>query len=377
MSILRVDNMGWFAPLWNVLWRVGVAVIVAWLAWHLGTIIVTFLLAAVFAYFVNFGVDYLTRYKWLWVRDNRTKRMIACLLCYAVLVGCAWIATVQASHPVKEGIAALSANWETYRDTIDKQQQDLNDFYVKNLPPDVRETLSGWFGRVMTSFGQPAAGAPKIPILGWIGFVVELILVPVIAFYFIVDGRAIKREIFQFIPPDRTRLAARIAREVNVVMRQYTMSQVILCMIAGVVTWFIFLMLPEAREYAVIVGIYAAITRAIPVAGAIIGGIPIVALAALSVGSVSAGIVVAVLFTLLHFLESKLIYPIIVGNHVKMHPVIVIAALLIGFEFFGILGMFFAPPIAAITRNVWLYVVKPGGRPLEVELEELAATHAG
>jgi putative heme transporter len=92
----------------------------------------------------------------------------------------------------------------------------------------------------------------------------------------------------------------------------------------------------------------------VPVVGSLIGGIPIVLLAALSANSVTAGAWVAAAFTLMHLLESKLLYPMVVGQRMKMHAVLVVASLLVGFEFFGILGMFFAPPLAAIARNVWV-----------------------
>ena len=55
---------------------------------------------------------------------------------------------------------------------------------------------------------------------------------------------------------------------------------------------------------------------------------------------------------MMHFLESKVLLPKIVGHHVDLHPVSVIISLLIGMEFFGFIGVFLAVPIAAVLKIV-------------------------
>ena len=348
--------------MWNVLWRTAAVLLLGWFLWRSGSIVAMFLLSAAFAYFVWFGVEFLIGFRWV-VLDHWKgfKRGFACLICYAALVGVIWAASAQMAAPVKTGIATLTANWDNYMQVFNSESQDLRGFYMKNVPRTAREFIDSRVQRVVDDLGVPDSrregqAAPRSP-WSWLGFIVELVLVPVLAFYFIYDGRGLKREVLNVMPPAYVRPLIRVFRETNAVMRQYVLSQVILCVVAGIVTYLIFVLTPAlapARPYAVIVGLYAAGTRAIPVVGALIGGIPIVLLAAASAGDVTAGMWVAVAFSLMHLLESKLLYPMVVGQRMKMHPVLVVASLLIGFEFFGILGMFFAPPVAAIARNCWL-----------------------
>jgi predicted PurR-regulated permease PerM len=54
----------------------------------------------------------------------------------------------------------------------------------------------------------------------------------------------------------------------------------------------------------------------------------------------------------MHFLESKVLLPKIIGHEVDLHPVSVIVALLLGMEFFGFLGVFLAVPAAAIAKTL-------------------------
>ena len=80
-------------------------------------------------------------------------------------------------------------------------------------------------------------------------------------------------------------------------------------------------------------------------------------------------------FTFLHFAESKFIMPLLIGDRMELHPVVIIIVLIVGGEVGGmliggqigsLLGMFFAAPIAAITRvmvrRYWLRM-RRSGRP--------------
>jgi predicted PurR-regulated permease PerM len=90
--------------------------------------------------------------------------------------------------------------------------------------------------------------------------------------------------------------------------------------------------------------VLAATTRVIPVIGPILGGVPIIVLTALD--DWRKAVVVLVLFTLMHLLESKVVMPRLIGYRIKLHPAVVIIVLLIGAEFFGMWGMFLAAPVA-------------------------------
>jgi predicted PurR-regulated permease PerM len=69
---------------------------------------------------------------------------------------------------------------------------------------------------------------------------------------------------------------------------------------------------------------------------------------------------VLIFFTLLHLFESKVLMPKIIGYHMRLHPAIIMIVLLIGSEFFGLIGMFLAAPVATIVRVlIQYYVIRP------------------
>jgi len=146
-------------------------------------------------------------------------------------------------------------------------------------------------------------------------------------------------------------------RDVNRTMQGYVRGQLILCLIAAVVTSTALYLL-GVRVFLTL-GILAGLARAVPVIGPMVTSVPIVAIAWIQVDA-RAAVIALVVFTVMHFVESKLIMPKVIGLESALHPVVVIVAILMGGEFLGITGMFVAVPIAAIVRVLFLHW-KEGG----------------
>jgi predicted PurR-regulated permease PerM len=179
---------------------------------------------------------------------------------------------------------------------------------------------------------------------------VEIVLLPVLAYYFALDSKKLKHEAVAAVPRRRRREVARMIHEFNRIMHSFVIGQAILCLLAGLVVWLLLLAL--GVRYALTLGILAGVTRAIPIIGPILGGIPIILLTLVTSGMPIALIVLTV-FTIMHFVESKFVMPMLIGERMNLHPVVIIIVLLIGQEFGGLLGMFFAAPIAAIIRVIF------------------------
>ena len=180
------------------------------------------------------------------------------------------------------------------------------------------------------------------------GFIVELILIPVLVFYFLTDGRAIRAEARLLCPREWQARGGRVLNDLDRVLDGYIRGQVWMCIIAWIFVTILLLVL--GVPYALPLGILAGLTRGVPVIGPILGGVPLIAVALLTTGSMQTTITLLIAFTLMHFLESKVLLPKIVGHEVDLHPVTVIIALLVGLEFFGFLGVFLSVPIAALMK---------------------------
>jgi predicted PurR-regulated permease PerM len=235
----------------------------------------------------------------------------------------------------------LINQWQTRLDTAIKPYMDVvapgRDFRIDreipqaitNLAPRAQKWLANAFSHV--------------------GFIVELLLVPVLVFYFLSDGPAIRQEARLLFPQSWRARGSRMLSDLDRVLDGYIRGQVIMCVIAwlAVTLGLWALRIPHAFT----MGLIAGLTRAVPVIGPLLGGIPIVLLC-LFTTNVQTTIIVLSGFIAMHFLESKVLLPKIVGHEVDLHPVSVIVALLLGMEFFGFLGVFLAVPVAAVLKII-------------------------
>ena len=183
-----------------------------------------------------------------------------------------------------------------------------------------------------------------------LGFIVELLLIPVLAFYFLAEGPQIRREARLFVPAAWRAPLARMGEHFDFVLDGYVRGQLWMCIIAWVLVTITLAILRV--PHAVTLGLIAGITRAIPVIGPLLGAIPLLLVCLIYTRSAQTTMILLGAFAAMHLIESKILLPKIVGHHVDLHPVTVIISLLIGLEFFGFMGVFLAVPIAAVIKIV-------------------------
>jgi predicted PurR-regulated permease PerM len=258
-------------------------------------------------------------------------------------------------QPLAAELREFTANWGTYQTLLLEKMKYFQDWYA-SLPEDVRL----WVERQETSdagarFGEQLQHLVQRTLESGM-LLVEMILIPVLAFSFLTESRPLKREFVALLPYNRVRDGLYVIRQTGRILQSYAVGQLILALIAGGVVYL--LMMVMGIRYALALAVIAAITRVIPVVGPIFGGIPIVLLATLQ--GWDRGLTVLIVFSLMHLVESKVVMPKLIGYRIKLHPAVVIIVLLIGAEFFGVWGMFLAAPVAAVIRTLLHhFVVRP------------------
>jgi predicted PurR-regulated permease PerM len=255
--------------------------------------------------------------------------------------------------PFVAEITHVATNWDReYRGRFQQYVRDANRWYETRISPEWRAWIAEQWEQAQTDGGlRPRMTewlSYAIQHTGqMIHYVVELVLLPVIAFYFALDSKRLKREFVGTVPTRYRREVLRSIRDFNQIMYSFVVGQALLCALAGLIVGLILVLC--GVPYALTLGLLAGVTRAIPIIGPIVGGIPIVVLALVTKGPGVAALVL-IAFTIMHFAESKFIMPYLIGDRMELHPVVIIVVLLIGQEFGGLLGMFFAAPIAALVR---------------------------
>jgi predicted PurR-regulated permease PerM len=213
----------------------------------------------------------------------------------------------------------------------------------------------------------------------------SLVLLIVVSVYMLLDMERFGRAIDRRYPPRPGE--APLVRSMEHALASYVRGQLLLSLIigasAGFGLWVLAAvgLLPHAQQYALLFGAIVAVTEVIPYLGPWLGAIPPLAYA-LVVHPISA-LWVALLFLGIHQIEGHVVVPNVMGNALRLHPLLVIFGLAAGAEVYGLPGALIALPLLAVGRAVWEFFAdrikfepwsSTGGPgtdvPVEVELVE-------
>jgi len=211
---------------------------------------------------------------------------------------------------------------------------------TQTVSSHLREYLLGQFGNALT-LGLTA-----------LTMALQLLLMFIVAFLLALEAPAVRRDLRRFVPNDYRTDFDQIWRQVRKMLYAYVRGQLIVAALIGIssgVACFV-LGLPDA----VALGLIAGVTALIPYFGPFLGAIPAI-LVGLSLSPQTA-LVIALVYLLLSNVILNVVYPKIVGDAVKLPPILVIIALIAGFSWGGILGMFVAVPIAATLRILFDHI---------------------
>jgi predicted PurR-regulated permease PerM len=187
-----------------------------------------------------------------------------------------------------------------------------------------------------------------------------LILIIVIAVYMLLYGERIGAGVRSIVPKgDGTPeddFPTRIQSAVFGYVRGQILFSVAMGTSAGVMLWILGTLgvFPEGRTYALFFGIFYGLAELIPYVGPAVGGFPPVIIAALSNHPIDA-VWLIIAFTGLQQLEGHVVAPNVFGQALRINPLLVIFALLLGGQIAGFIGAFIALPIAAILRETVVY----------------------
>jgi predicted PurR-regulated permease PerM len=205
----------------------------------------------------------------------------------------------------------------------------------------------------------------------------SVVLLIVISIYMLLDMQRFGRAIDRRFPPRPGEEP--LLRSIEHALASYVRGQATLSLVigasSGIGIWVLAAtgLLPHAQQYALLFGAWVALTEVIPYLGPWLGAAPPFAYA-LVVHPISA-LWVALLFLGIQQVEGHIVVPNIMGNALRLHPLLVIFGLAAGAELYGLPGALTALPLLAVGRAIWEFFVdritfEPWqGRPVPVEVE--------
>lgn len=213
------------------------------------------------------------------------------------------------------------------------------------LPPNINTIIEQGIASA-ASFSADLARRILQAIFGFASSIVQLVVVPVLTYYFLKDWRTLKEQIIMLFAAEFHTKVGTVIEEMAIVVSAYIRGQVIISVVIGFIVFGG--MYLSGVGYPLVLGLLAACTETIPIIGPIVGSVPAIMLAYLI--SPSLALKVILFYIVVHQLENHIIVPNIMGHTINLHPVIVIISLLIGYQLLGIVGMMVAVPVTALLR---------------------------
>lgn len=227
---------------------------------------------------------------------------------------------------------------------------DVSSFRLETVTDTIRENL-GKTGGIVGIILQQATRS-TMALLTWL---VNLAMIPVVAFYLMRDWKEIMQRIRGLLPRQHEGLAVSLVRDCDEVLSSFIRGQLLVMLCLGVIyslgLWLIGL------ELALLIGMIAGLASIVPYLGFVVGvGAALIA-AIFQFGDVFHLVAVVAVFSLGQVIESTLLVPLLVGDRIGLHPVAVIFAVLAGGQLFGFVGVLLALPIAAVLMVLVRYML--------------------
>ncbi len=189
-------------------------------------------------------------------------------------------------------------------------------------------------------------------------FIPWLILVPILAFFFLKDANLFRVSLLRIFPSGdwRTRIES-IIHDVNTTLAAYTRAQLISCALIGTLCTIGFYLL--GVNYALLLGVMAGIFEFVPLIGPIT-----IAIIAIFIGGLESGwqaLYIGIFLGVLRILQDYVFYPRIVREGVHLHPLAIILSVLAGEQVAGIPGVFLSIPVVALLTVVYKHILEHSG----------------
>ncbi len=332
-------------------WQLAALVVgIGLLLWLLGPVLTPFVVAALLAYLGDPAVDRLER-----LRLSRSGAVtIVFLLMTLALVGIVLLLIPMLERQVttlidqfpryREWFTGTVLPWVSERIGMDVEGVDVESLYA--MLRDHWKQAGGFAATVLGGISRSS-----LVVVNW---VVNLALIPVVAFYLLRDWDVMVEKLRLLIPRSIEPVVTRLTREADSVLGGFLRGQISVMLALGAIyavgLWMV------GIDLALLIGMIAGLVSFIPYLGAIVGvGIGLIA-ALVQYGDWSHVLLVGLVFGVGQLMESFVLTPFLVGDRIGMHPVAVIFSVMAGGQLFGFVGILVALPVAAVVMVILRYL---------------------
>ncbi len=333
-------------------WLIGGVLVL--LIYLLGPILAPFLIAAIIAYICNPLVDRIETWKFGKFRFNRTfaSLLVLSFVCIVIML----LLLIVVPMLIKEFtlvVERLPQYLANLRDNVEPWMQ-------KNLGLTLNMDLIH-IQKILTNNLQAAAGSLSTAVqtigshgMTIIGWVANLLLIPIVLFYMLRDWHPMLASALELIPKRQQKFTKQLATEIDHVLAGFLRGQLTVMLLMS--AFYSIGLLLAGLDLAIPIGVLSGLLGFIPYLGISLGMVLAVLAGLLEFNSLEQLIPIFVVYGIGQIIESFWLTPTIVGDRIGLHPIMVIFALLAGGQLFGFTGVLLALPASAAIAVALRYV---------------------
>jgi len=272
--------------------------------------------------------------------------------------------------------------------------------FARELPAIVRQAAHGrgQIGRLVTRFGllryvqhtapkletlishlgRPALAIGKTVVSG----VVALVTVTILSFFILLEAPRLVGGVLDWMPRERAERVRSILDDVAQAVTGYMLGNFATSIIAGILVYLTLRL--TGVPFAIVLAIWVGIVDFLPLIGGLLAGVPTVLIALLH--SLTAGVVVLIVFLVYQQIENHILNPVVMSRTVRLNPLWVLLAIIVGADLGGLFGSTFGALVGALlavpaagavqvlARDLW---TNRSGVPPPPEVSAADAADAG
>jgi predicted PurR-regulated permease PerM len=320
-------------------------------------LLTSFLISIIFVFILAPAVDFFER--------HGVSRSNSILLVFSLIVLAAVLIAMLMSHAVVKEYEDLLSRMDVYtatlKDELNRQATKLEHRFGLEKFKAVERLLT--LGQSYLVEYTTPSGDALTTVSTWFA------LVPVLLYFFLLDGHKIKKAFIGFLPNRYFEMSLNIHQKITRIVGSFIRAKMMESLIVGVLTLVGFIItgiIFEPLNYAIFLALLTGLFNIIPYLGPIIGAIPVLLVAILQYvllpqfpefGGAGAPNWVPVLFVagtlvVAQVIDNFYLTNVLLGNAVDVHPLVVLFSVILGAQFLGVTGMIISIPLAGIAQTM-------------------------
>lgn len=356
-----------------------------WVFYAMTGILLVLVLAIFFAYLIAPLVELVRRPFNARGRERVMPRWMAIGVVYVAIFGSLGIGAWVLTPRLGAQMADMAKQAPDYVVNAQKRAERLNNLLEElHLPRSWRESANKSISGAIAEAGNYVAGEGFSSAINVLVFLPYLVLIPILAFFFLKDADSFRQSALMMLPQGRIRWRGdELFQDINSTLAAYIRAQLTSCLIIGTICTVGFAILDV--RYALVLGVAAGFLEFIPLLGPLV--VAVVAGTVAGFDSGTKAVAVLAFLGVLRIVQDYVLYPRIIGSGIHLHPLAVILAILAGHELAGVAGIFLAIPVIAVltvTYRHWLEhrgsaglvaeLLRPAETPASAAIEGAPAT---